>query len=224
MGNRIAEIDELLKRAGSALFQIEEEYSNSLSRKSINVKLKSDMKKYCEDLWPILDYLAREIGDKYCRSNLEAKVYFPILLDSKDFHKHMGRQYSELKDCCKGLYDYLEAVQPYQKKGNEWLYYFSRLSNEKKYENLVEQTKKATKRINVSAQNNRLGKFGAGGYMGRTSGNPQIQVPYTNSSQKIETTTWVDFKFEGIDVSAIWLLEKSLKGIEDIFETIRKWL
>ena len=53
---------------------------------------------------------------------------------------------------------------------------------------------------------------------------PRTQLPIPNNIVKTEIITWVDFKFENIDISALWLLKESLKQIESINEGISKFL
>jgi hypothetical protein len=49
-------------------------------------------------------------------------------------------------------------------------------------------------------------------------------MPVPNSSQKVKVITWVDFRFDGIDVSALVLLKNSLVGISEIAQCVSKWL
>lgn len=42
---------------------------------------------------------------------------------------------------------------------------------------------------------------------------PRAQLPAPNNMVKTEVITWVDFKFNNIDVSALWLLKESLKQV-----------
>jgi hypothetical protein len=67
-------------------------------------------------------------------------------------------------------------------------------------------------------------KFGSGVHIGGVPVNPNTQMPIPHPSQKVEIITWVDFKFQGINVSALWLLKESNAGIDNIATTIKKWL
>jgi hypothetical protein len=42
--------------------------------------------------------------------------------------------------------------------------------------------------------------------------------------QSVQIITWVDFKFAGVDVSALWLLKESYRGVADIVDQIQKYL
>ena len=53
---------------------------------------------------------------------------------------------------------------------------------------------------------------------------PSTQMPVPNDTTTTEVTIWVDFKFEGIDVSALSLLKTSLQGIKDIVTETTKHL
>jgi hypothetical protein len=49
-------------------------------------------------------------------------------------------------------------------------------------------------------------------------------MPVPHPSQSVQIITWVDFKFSGIDVSALWLLRESYKGVSDISNQVQKYL
>jgi hypothetical protein len=53
---------------------------------------------------------------------------------------------------------------------------------------------------------------------------PRTQLPVTNNTVKTEIITWVDFQFEDINVSAIWLTKESLKRINDVIKALSKEL
>ena len=59
-------------------------------------------------------------------------------------------------------------------------------------------------------------KFGAGVRIGGVPVNPDTQMPVPHPSQTVEKIIWVDFRFKGIDVSAIELLSKSVTGVKSI--------
>jgi hypothetical protein len=52
----------------------------------------------------------------------------------------------------------------------------------------------------------------------------RTQLPIKNDIVKTEIITWVDFRFNDIDVSALWLIKESLKQIDFINSTIAKYL
>lgn len=65
MSNRIDSINALLERSKQDLTGIEQEYNKSLHTKKIEPSLKIDIKNLCENLRSVLDYLARDIRDKF---------------------------------------------------------------------------------------------------------------------------------------------------------------
>ena len=212
--------------------RIEKEYKASLLQKSINSDLRIDIKNYCENLRSVLDYLSREIRDKYCpEANTEDRLYFPIYPDVAQFRTKMSKAFPDLESNCKPLYDYLESIQPYKNYENKWLSHFNKLNNENKHDKLVEQVKTETKRINVNIQEGgsvnwdpSCVKFGSGVYIGGVPVNPATQMPQPHPSQQVTIVTWVDFKFSGLDVSALWLLKESLKKIKDIVSAAKKYI
>lgn len=230
--SRIKSISAQIQRSKDILPKIEEKYNKSLSSKSIDEGLKLDIQSYCTHLRSALDYLAKDIVDSYCpTANPKNNLYFPITSDAKSFHKKMKNSYPGLKQKRKSVYDYLESIQPYQTKENIWLTHFNKVNNENKHENLVEQTKSESKRVNVDIHgggkvnwNPSSVKFGRGVYIGGVPVNPITQMPEPSPSQTVTIETWVDFRFEGINVSALLLLKKAGNEIENIVDKINKEL
>lgn len=229
--NRKENIEALFARAETTLMQIEKEYQSSLTKQSIVSNLKIDIKNFSENLRSILDYLAHDIVQKHCpNAKSSNNVYFPIVKDLKKFQEKIKQSYPELESNIKDLYDYLLSIQPFQKKENEWLALFNHLNNENKHNALVEQKRTETKRIVVNTTNSVVSwkpssvKFGSGVSIGGVPVNPQTQIPMPHPSQTVQVITWVDFQFEGINVSALWLLKESFKGIKNIYLNIGKWI
>jgi hypothetical protein len=228
--SRINDINALLDRAESLLPKMEKDYNNSLHAKTISNDLKIDIKDFVGHLRSVLDYLAHDIRDKYCPlANSDDDLYFPIRDNRTKFDNYINRAYPELEANCPALYNYLESIQIYN--GNNWLSHFNDLNNKNKHEKLVEQSRSETERINVEIKgggsiswNPTAVKFGSGVFIGGVPVNPQTQMPQPSSSQIVTRQIWVDFKFEGINISALTLLKESLKGIKEIVKESTKHL
>lgn len=228
-----------LNRASEMLPKIEKEYSDSLHKKSINSNLKLDIQTFLGHLRSAMDYLAKDIAEKYFPNIKNSdRLYFPIRNDRDSFQLLMSKSYPELVKNCPDLYNFLESIQPYIKTENKWLTQFNEVNNENKHNDLVEQKKIETKQLNISSGGVRmsLGQsasisvgHGASIQMGGLT-IPGGQTFNTNNPAKIfgdgkqEIITWVDFKFNNTDVSALWLLRESLKQIEIINSEITKYL
>lgn len=230
MASRQASIQALLKKAEAQFHQIEAEYNKSLHAKAIDPALRIDIKNVCENLRSVLDYLAADIRKRYCpKASSSARFYFPILPDKKTFDKRVEEWFPDLRQSAPAVVAALEAIEPFQ-PGQEWLGQFSRINNENKHGDLVEQTR-------VEAQETRVTGQG-GGQVSWTSGvtfgqgvsimgvpiDPRTQLPVPHPSIKVERITWVDFQFAGIGMSALGLLKKALSGIGGIEATIRPLL
>jgi len=231
MSNRLDSITALLKRSKQDLSRIEEEYNKSLHSKRIDPNLKIDIKNYCENLRSVLDYLAKDIRDKYCpAAKSNDRFYFPILPDTNQFVSLIQKWFPDLHNSCHDLYAYIESIQPYQSEKTKWIGLFNKLNNENKHGDLVEQIRTESEQIEVVFQGGSVSwnpssvKFGSGVYIGGVPVNPNTQLPIPHPSQKVEIITWVDFKFRGINVSALWLLKESNTGIDNIATTIQKWI
>jgi hypothetical protein len=227
--SRKTDIEALLNRADKTLPKINEEYEKALHAKEISADLKIDIKEYFGNLRSVLDYLAHDIVDKHCpTANPKDILYFPIRADQPSFDNVMKKSYPDLQTNCKSAYDILEAVQPFKKAENNWLTHFNKLNNENKHERLVAQKRSETKRVNVQIKSGggvswdpSAVKFGSGVFIGGVPVNPQTQMPNPSDTQTVTIETWVDFQFEDINVSAIWLTRESLKQIQQIYVSLK---
>ena len=218
----------MLERAKKSLSTIDAEYQKTLRVKIIENNLKIDIKDYFSKLRSILDYLAHDIVEKYCpTADPKNKLYFPIRADQASFENEMRKAYPNLIADNKIIYDVLASVQPFQRPENNWLLNFNKLNNENKHEQLVAQKRMETKRVNVQFNNGSVSwnpsavRFGAGISIGGVPVNPQTQMPQTSNTQAVTIETWVDFRFEGLDVSVLELTRESLKQIQKIYDDIK---
>jgi hypothetical protein len=217
----------LVQRAESQLSSIRGTYEKALHEKLVDEALKIDIKNLCENLRSALDYIAHDIREKSCPSaSTRDRFYFPILPDSASFVRQTAQWFPGLATAAPKIYGLLESIQPYQ-DGYAWLGLFNRLNNENKHGNLVEQTKTETRRVNVKIQGGgqvswNLGsvRFGPGVLIGGVPVNPATQMPVPHPSQTVEVVTWVDFRFSGIEASALALLTDATKGVKIIADGV----
>lgn len=227
--SRKTDIEALLNRTDKNLLKINEEYEKALHSKIISAELRIDIKDYFGNLRSVLDYLANEIVEKYCpNANPKDNLYFPIRADQVSFKNLMKKSYPDLQTNCKTAYDILVALQPFKKPDNTWLTHFNKLNNENKHERLVAQKRTETKRVNVEIKGGggvswdpSAVKFGPGVFIGGVPVNPYTQMPNPSDTQTVTIETWVDFQFEDINVSAIWLTRESLKQIKTIYDNLK---
>jgi hypothetical protein len=229
---RKSSVDAQINRASFLLPTIEAKYQNSLNKKTISDDLKLDIQTFCGHLRSALDYIAKDIVDTHCpNANPRNRLYFPITKDAQSFSSTMSRLYPDLDNNCNELYAILESVQPFKSNKNTWLSHFNKVNNENKHNDLVEQTRTETKRIDVQIQgggrvkwNPANLKFGSGVFIGGVPVKPQTQMPVPSPIQKVTIETWFDFRFDGIDVSALALLRDSLNNIGEIASDAYKYI
>lgn len=230
MPNRKADIEALIQRSERDFAAARSAYNESLQALSISAELRIDIKNLFGNLRSALDYLAKDIRENHCpNANPNARFYFPILPDASQFQGQMNNWFPGLNSGCADLWSYLESIHPYN-LGAEWLGKFNQVNNENKHESLVEQTRIETQRVNVSfgggsvSWDHKAVQFGAGVYIGGVPVDISTQMPTPHPSQKVEKVTWVDFRFDGIDESAITLMEQSLLGIKTIVTSVNQWV
>lgn len=229
---RNASIEAQIGRAEKLLPNIESEYSLSLTKKSIGDDLKLDIQAFCGHLRAALDYIAKDIVETHCpKANPKANLYFPIASDVDYFTTLMNKSYPELEANCKAVYDILAETQPYIGGANSWLSNFNKVNNENKHNDLVEQTKTETKRVDVQTQGGgsvnwdpSSVKFGSGVKIGGVPVDPATQMPVPSSTQQFTVQTWVDFRFDGVNVSALGLLKETLPKVRLLFQNIYQCL
>lgn len=230
--SRVSDINALLNRADKLLPKMECDYNNSLHFKTVSADLRIDIKDFAGHLRSVLDYLAHDIRYKFCpTANQNDGLYFPIRSDRTRFDNYLNRAYPGLNSNCPDLYTYLDSIQPYHESNNVWLTHFNDLNNENKHEKLVEQKRAETRTVKVSS--NQGGgsvswgqgvTFGTGVSVMGVPIDPRTQMPIPNTITTTEVTIWVDFKFDRIDVSALWLLKESLTRIKEIVTCVTKWI
>lgn len=226
---RKTDIEALLERAEKAEPKIVEEYNKSLHDKTIGSNLKIDIKDYFSNLRSVLDYLAHDVVEKYCpNADPKDRLYFPIGPDQSSFEGIMRKSYPDLGANSAKVYGVLEDIQPYKKSENKWLTSFNKINNENKHEQLTPQKRIETKRVNVQSNHGvsvswdpSAVTFGPGVSIAGVPVNPNTQMPLPSNTQTITIETWVDFQFEGTDISAIWLIKESLKYVKGIFNNLK---
>lgn len=227
---RAQNIEAILKRCQSDLEEIEEKYNESLNARYIDPNLKININ-FLGNLRSVLDYLAHEIKEKNNPSIGSAKFYFPIADNLAQFTSNVSNWFSRLDSNFPELFNYLESIQPYKDSDKQWLANLNKVNNDNKHVDLIEQKRIESKRVNVALQGGgsvnwdpSVVTFGKGVYIGGVPVNPSTQLPVSHSSQTVEITTWVDFQFGGINISALGLLKKSLLEINKIFSNLQKLL
>lgn len=227
--SRKDDIEALISRAEKALPKINNEYEKALHSKAISADLRIDIKDYFGNLRSVLDYLGHDIVEQYCpTANPKDKLYFPICADLNSFRGTMTKFYPDLLTTNKKVYDVLESAQSFIKEDNKWLSSFNKLNNDNKHQRLVAQKRSETKRVNVEFKagggvswNPSGVTFGSGVFIGGVPVDPRTQMPVPSETQTITIENWVDFQFEDINVSAIWLTRESLKKIKQIYDDLK---
>ena len=231
MSRRQADIQALLMQAQQQLREVEDKYQSSLTVKSVSLDLKVKIKNLCENLRSVLDYLAHDILETKCSHPKENdRFYFPILPDRKQFESKMREWFPKLDSTSPDLWSYLESIQPYHGAQAEWLGQLNRVNNENKHSALVEQTRTEIERVKASSGGGSVEwspqnvKFRNGVSILGVPVDPSTQLPIPHPSIEVKRIVWVDFRFEGIDKSALGLLKEAADGIGQIAGKVNELL
>jgi hypothetical protein len=225
--SRLPDIDALLLHSREAFGRIQERYAASLEDQRVSDDLRVEIKGFFENLRSALDYCAHEIRERFCKPlKSKERIYFPILPSDKDFERQMNQWFPKLQSAVPDLWEALETFQPYH-DGYRWLGQFNLVNNQNKHDRLIEQTRITTRQVKVSSDhgpeaswNPDAVTFGSGVDIAGVPVDPATQLPIPHPSQKVERITWVDFRFEGIDISALELMNRALDGIAEITSTV----
>ena len=222
--SREKSIAALISKCRSALDALKNEYQSSLRAKNVSEELKIDIKNILENLRSCLDYLARDIHDKFV-AGLPSRLYFPIRPTFTEFEQAIASDFSGLDQISPDVYNILEKVQPYH---DDWLAKFNRLNNNNKHEDLVEQTRTETKRVIVSSKSGKSSvswgsgvTFGSGVSVMGVPIDPKTQLPVPNTITETKVEIWVDFKFVDNGESVIPFLTKSIDKVEALCKSIQ---
>ncbi len=225
---RANSIDALIRKTKDSLVGLKKDYQAALHDKTISDGLKIDIKNIFENLRSCLDYFACEIFEFcYPTNNTPNNLYFPIRQTRKEFDKAIDKSYPNLKANCKGVYDFLETIQPYK---DPWLGEFNTLNNKNKHQYLVEQTRTESRHVKVSSPAGGSVSwapevtFGKGVSVMGISIDPRTQMPVPNNQVKTEVIIWVDFKFGENNMSVLPFVEKSIESVENVYKELCKYL
>jgi hypothetical protein len=227
--------------SGSNLENIEQQYKQSLDDKTIPTSLQIDVKNFMENLRSAMDYMANDIYENVimpARTKAGEKeikdIYFPYGKTENDFKSGLGSNLPKIQSLSPAIYTAIESIQPH-KCGDDWLYQFCRILNEKKHDTLTPQKREEKRSLKLDFPGGAGisippgGSISGGGMIQSGTGkvilnNDSISgdSPARNTSGGVAQTVirWVSFKFADTDVEVLPLLKKALKNIEQLSKSI----
>jgi len=225
--SRKKSITALIKKCRDSMESLKNDYQASLHAKEVSEELKIDIKNIIENLRSCLDYIARDVHEKFI-SGTPGRFYFPIRHTSTEFQQAIARDFCDLDKLAPGVYGTIENVQPYN---DEWLGKFNRLNNNNKHEDLVEQTRTESKRVTVTSKAGGGSvswgpgvTFGSGVSVMGVPVDPRTQMPVPNTTTDTKIEIWVDFKFRDNNESVIQFLANSVDKVESLCNTIQNYI
>jgi hypothetical protein len=230
MQKRKHDIEILLMSCEKEIQEIQGAYDASLHDQAISPDLRVKIKNFFENLRSVLDYIACDICDSLCGGgDPRVRVYFPIFATRENFESNVRQRFPDIQSIAQDLWDYLEGIQPYH-DAYKWLGVFGEITNLNKHRNLVPQVRGETEQVRVTTPTGSVSwtpgsvRFGSGVKIGGVPVDPRTQLPVPHPSRRVDRIIWVDFRFEGLDTSALGLAKQALSGIKKIAGEIEKWL
>lgn len=238
---RKEDVIELIEYSEKDLSRIKDEYNSALRQKEIPTSLRIDVKNFMENLRSAMDYIAHDVYEaaieKYreqTSKNQVKNIYFPYGKDKNDFKSRTESNLPELELLNKKVYSIIESIQPHF-CGENWLYDFCNILNEKKHERLTPQEKEERRGLKIQFPGGASITMGPGSSISGSgiiqSGGSKIVLNndlvsgdfpakniYGNTEQTI--MVWVAFKFSETNIEVLPLLEKAFKKIEVITKDI----
>jgi hypothetical protein len=238
------QVHALLDHAGADLKKIEEQYGQALNSNSIPPSLQIDIKNYMENLRSALDYSAHDVYEHRVAPHRSAsgqseisKIYFPYGKSENDFKSAAGSSLPDLKSLAPTVYAALEAVQPY-KVGDNWLYDFCSILNEKKHDTLTPQVREEKRGLEINMGGAAIkmspgASISGSGHIRTRVGGITLQddtISGDSPARRIQgdvkqtVVRWVSFKFADTGIEVLPLLKKALAGIESLSKDVYKEL
>jgi hypothetical protein len=231
---RLSDIEVLFEVSKEALLQIKAEYDASLHKQAVSPKLAVYIKNFLENVRSPLDYIAKEITEKFLAT--PRKCYFPVSCQNQaSFAAHMRQNFPGLDTTSPALYTALENLQAYQPSGLRALPKLSKLVNENKHNNLSHQTRTERRSLDIQFPGGARISLGPGASIsgggvissggswfspngGTISGNSPIQ---TGAGFHQTVTRWISFTFTNTGDLVLDLLGQCLKDAQQAFQTLR---
>lgn len=148
---RLKDARALVDATDAALPKIEGLYQQSLTSRRVDQLLLVEIKNYLENLRSALDYLAKEVLDRFCNKNKGNLGGFPVVRQQKDFAARINGMLPGLFASRPDIYQMIKACQPYTSPGNEWLGKFNALCQENKHEQFSPQSRLEQKGTRLTA-------------------------------------------------------------------------
>ncbi len=238
---RQQDVGDLIEHAKRDLEKIKAEYEASLQSKTISPSLQIDVKNLMENFRSALDYMAHDVYERVVKPTRLASgekeikdVYFPYGKDENGFKSSIGRCLPKLDSLSPPLFGIFERIQPH-KCGNDWLYNFCSILNEKKHDRLSPQTRVEKRGLKLDFEGGGGITLGPGAVMKGTGkiifGKGVLDLkgktvsgdsPVENLPQSIKKKViiWVSFRFADTGVEVLPLLQLASKEVEQLANDI----
>lgn len=222
-------IEMSMERADELVSDMEEEYNKSLQSRAVSNRAVHFTHEVCERLRSVLDRLARLYWEKHISPLLadedrpKATIYFPITADKNSFDSVMGRwRWKAIRSQHEALENYLEGLQPFTDKKNDWLRILNDLAVASKHIDLVPQKRISERRVSVSSPHGSTVSYGSGVTFG--SGAYIFGAPVDPKTQRIVPTpgvtereeTWVSFLIDGYNVEPLAFCKEASREVRTI--------
>jgi hypothetical protein len=222
----IASIRAPLRKAQRDLDGLLPLYEQTLAAKEVSADLQAEIKSILDNQRTPLDYIARELVDRFGQARSGAKVYYPSAPKQSDFASQMRGWMPGVAAHRPDIAAVIGGHQPFQ-PNHEWMGWLWFLANENKHEMLSPQTRAETRRVRAQGQAGTVEyapytpasggvKFGPGVSIGGVPVDPATQRPVPHPSLDVTEMIYVNWLFTDLGLPVITTLRAMQNGVATV--------
>lgn len=222
----------LLRKIDEHLDEVRDHYEEDLASKELSDELVYAIRAVIQDCQSALDWTAAAVK-KQCGGKGKWKPYFPLVSELKAFPAAMEKQIPGLIESHPDVAKAFRRHQPYR-RGKAELGYLHKLARVEKHEDFTPQTKKETRRIDVSGPGSSVSFTpwdgeqgmqvapGAKMWMNGVEVDPQTFQPLGGGPKPYTETIYVDWRFVDPAVPVLPTLEALGRLVASAVKDVRR--
>jgi hypothetical protein len=225
----------LLSKAEIILQEIEASYTDYLARNEITEDMKLLIKDYLDKVNTALDFAAFQVFSTYCAKYIkpkdleraEAKVYFPLRNNIKDFNNYIKKVFPGLLEDRPDIVEVFKKYQPFPLRP-KWLFYLRDLAKHNKHRTFSKQVNRKDTKINYLSLPGNI-NFMGGGTLVTEGDTPLFEIDGAHidledppDGVSFNGTIEIDFIFLSIDQPVLKTLKRIYRSAPTVVNDLEK--